>query len=90
MAFLNPFYSTVYGFLPDFLAILAGTLLLWTIALVLDIIPKYGKYLKYAIFALIIVNTIMSIIMAFFGDGVGEFGMVGTALANSILLIIMR
>lgn len=90
MTFLNPFYSTVFRFIPDFLAILAGTLLLWTIALVLEIIPKWGKYLMYSVFALIAVNTILSIFAALTGGDTGGFtDIVGYGVANSILLIVM-
>jgi hypothetical protein len=91
MSFLNPFYGAAFAFLPDFLAILAGTLLLWSIALVVDVIPTYGKFAKYAIFALILANMVISVIGVFFGGDLGgeNFSLVGTALANSILMIVM-
>jgi hypothetical protein len=66
LGFIDPFYNALFWFLPNVLALLAGTLLLFTISILVEIIPSYGglplkTIFKYAIYALIIANTVYSI-----------------------------
>jgi hypothetical protein len=89
MSFLNPFYQVVFGYLPDFMQIFGGTLLMWSLAIIISIVPTYGHHLKLGFIVLIIANSAMTIIELFAGGDGGFQSMFETGIANITVLLIM-
>jgi len=82
-AILSPVYEVIFAFLPYFLATFAGTLLLYGVADILELAPA-GKFLKYTIYALIFVDSSVSVISVVVQGGSFE-----SLISNSTVILLL-